>query len=558
MIQLRDYQHAATDAVLRDFESVQSTLAILPTGTGKTIVAAEVIRRLCPQGGAILLAHREELLHQAKGAIEAHTGLQCEFEQGNSHASEIFPADVLLASVQTMISGRNKDARRMHKFSPYNYNLIICDETHHAVAKSWASVLEYFKANTDLKILGITATPERADEEALGQMFESVAFDYSVLNAIRDGWLVPVQQQLIDIQSLDFSHIRTTAGDLNAGDLAAVMEQERNLYGICDVAVKAIGHEKAIHFAVTVKQAELSADIYNRYRPGIAVAVSGKTPKEDRRRIFRDFREGRNGLQLLVNVNVAGEGVDIPDASFLIGGRPTKSKLWYQQALGRIMRPLTGTVDNLNAPNGAIPSVVRREAIKNSLKPVATVMDFVGNAGRHKLVHAIDVLGGKISDKVRELAERELRKTGVPVQIDELVEEAQRKEDEERIRELAAKRARLTAQATYTTRYIDPFDCFDILAPPQRQWDRSKHLSEKQRALLQKQGIDADRLTYAEGKTVLNELFNRWDKNLCSLKQCALLKRFGYDPKGVTREQAGAIITNLKSNGWKRPNVQPV
>ena len=183
-------------------------------------------------------------------------------------------------------------------------------------------------------------------------------------------------------------------------------------------------------------------------------------------------------------------------------------------------------------------------------------MDFVGNAGRHKLIHAVDVLGGKISEKGRELAERELRKTGAPMDVDELVEEADRLEREERERQDRARRAKLIAKATYTTRYVDPFDAFDIVAPNERAHDRGKHLSERQRALLAKQGLDPDRLTYTQGQTILNTLFDRWDKGLASLKQCALLKRFGYDTKNVTREQAGAIITQLKSNGWKRPVVQ--
>jgi len=114
------------------------------------------------------------------------------------------------------------------------------------------------------------------------------------------------------------------------------------------------------------------------------------------------------------------------------------------------------------------------------------------------------------------------------------------------------------SKATYTTRYVDPFDAFDLVAPPDRAVDRTKHLSERQRALLAKQGLDPDRLTYTQGQTILNTLFDRWDKGLASLKQCALLKRFGYETKNVTREQAGAIITQLKSNGWRRVDVQPV
>src|SRR4051794_38695502 len=119
-MKLRDYQTQAVDSVLRDFQNVQSTLCFLPTGTGKSAIFAELIRQLTNgDSGTVLIAHRQELLTQAQRTIESHAGLECEYELGERKASEIFPSPVLLASVQTLCSGRN-GARRMHKFSPYN------------------------------------------------------------------------------------------------------------------------------------------------------------------------------------------------------------------------------------------------------------------------------------------------------------------------------------------------------------------------------------------------------------------------------------------------------
>jgi superfamily II DNA/RNA helicase len=299
-------------------------------------------------------------------------------------------------------------------------------------------------------------------------------------------------------------------------------------------------------FCVTTKQAEMSCEILNRYRSGVAVFASGKTNKEDRRRIIRDFREGKH--QVFVNCDLVGEGFDIPDANLLIDATPTKSKLRYAQRLGRIMRPLAGCVD------GLATAAARKVAIAQSAKPDACVIDFVGNSGRHKLVHAIDILGGKISDTARELAERELRKTGKPQGVDAIVLEAEQRERAERERQEAAKRARLTGRATYTKTFIDPFDSFDLIAPPSRAWDRSKHLTPKQSELLLKQGIDPLKLGYSEGKMVIDQLFHRWKNGLCSLKQAALLKRFGYtDTKNMTKVRAGELITALKANGWRKP-----
>jgi superfamily II DNA or RNA helicase len=573
---LRSYQTQAVDAVLRDFQSVQSTLCCLPTGTGKSLIFAEVVRQLNNgDSAAIVIAHRQELLTQAQHTIEAHAGLDCEYELGERKASEIFPAPVLLASVQTLCSGRN-GARRMHKFSPHNYGLLVIDEFHHATAASYRAVIDYFKANKDLKILGVTATPERADKEALGQICESVAFDYSIQQAIKDGWLVPVQQQLIDIQSLDFSHVRTTAGDLNGADLAAVMESERNLYGICDATMKELENRKAIMFTVSVRQAEMAADILNRYKVGVARFASGKTPVDERRSIMQAFSEG--SFQVLVNCNLVSEGFDVPDAELLIQARPTKSKLLYTQQLGRIMRPLPGTVDfeqcgasttlneggdaqllhhktTSNAAPTFNPAARRRDAIANSAKPVAVVMDFVGNAGRHKLIHAIDILGGNVTPEVRELAETAARKTGRPTAIDQMVINASMKADAQRRALEAARKARLTAKATYSVRTIDPFNSFDITAPPTRAWDSGKTLSEKQRSLLRRQHLDPDMMTYSEGKAVIAEMFRRFNGKLATLRQCHTLKRFGYDTHDLTMQGASELLNQLALNGWKRSDV---
>src|SRR5262249_50300938 len=153
----------------------------------------------------------------------------------------------------------------------------------------------------------------------------------------------------------------------------------------------------------------------------------------------------------------------------------------------------------------------------------------VGNAGKHKLIHAIDILAGKaLHPKVRELAERTLRKSGQPIDIDPLIIEAEQREATERRQKEAARKARLTAKARYTMRLIDPFAAFDIVAPSYAV-NRGKSLSEKQRRLLRRQGIDPDSMTYSEGKTLLNELFRRWNAGLCTLRQADLLRKHGYN-----------------------------
>jgi hypothetical protein len=195
----------------------------------------------------------------------------------------------------------------------------------------------------------------------------------------------------------------------------------------------------------------------------------------------------------------------------------------------------------------------RKAAIAASPKPIATVLDFVGNAGRHKLVRAIDILGGKISPKVRELAERQLLASGKPDRVDQLVIELERKEAEEKHRAEAARKARITGKATYTMRTIDPFRAFDLVAPAARGWDTNKALSEKQRGLLMRNGVDADKLSYTQANQIIQELFRRWNGKFATLRQCNLLKSFGFETRNMSMAEASLKITALKNNGWRRP-----
>ena len=212
---LRPYQSAASDAIFKEWQDNDSTLVVMPTGGGKTILFADVIRRVFPRR-ALVIAHREELIFQARDKIERVTGLKASVEMGEYGAEGgLFgTARVVVSTIQTQCSGGDGGGR-MTKFDPSQFGLLIIDEAHHATSPTYRRVIDYYRTNPALKVLGVTATPDRADEQALGQVFQSVAFDYEVLDAIHDGWLVPIEQQMVHVEGLDYSSIRTTAGDLN-------------------------------------------------------------------------------------------------------------------------------------------------------------------------------------------------------------------------------------------------------------------------------------------------------------------------------------------------------
>ena len=187
--------------------------------------------------------------------------------------------------------------------------------------------------------------------------------------------------------------------------------------------------------------------------------------------------------------------------------------------------------------------------IDASDKPTARIVDFVGNSGRHKLCTSVDILGGHVSERTRELAARKLLE-GAPVRVDEALADAAKEEEAEKQRE-AARRARLTARAKWSAKTVNPFDVFQVEPVAPRGWDKGKHLTNKQANLLRKQGIDPDVLPYGQARQLLNELFARWDKGLCTFGQAKILRKRGL-PTNLTREEAGKTIDSIAiKEGWK-------
>lgn len=523
MMTMRPYQNAAVEGAFKAWEENASTLIVLPTGLGKTVVFSEIVRRMQP-ARSIVIAHREELIFQAAEKIERVTGVAGGIEMGENHATGFFgePPPYVVSTVQTQCSGGDGGGR-MTKFLPEDFGLVVIDEAHHATSATYKRVINYYRQNPNCKILGVTATPDRADEEALGQVFDSVAYEYQILQAIRSGWLVPIQQQMVTVGSMDFSNIKTTAGDLNQGELAEVMEEERNLQAVAQPSVEICGDKRAIVFAATVKQAERLAEIINRYKPDTASWICGKTDKDDRRRILKDFKDGR--LQFVVNVGVLTEGFDDSGVEVIVMARPTKSRALYAQMAGRGTRP-HDTVAGLLG--GCATDAERCAMIANSVKPSCLIVDFCGNAGRHKLVSSADILGGNISDDVAEAVAAKIRENGgKPVDVSEAIQQEMDLREQRR-KEDAARRAELRIKANFLISNIDPFNEWDLTPVVERGWDRHRHFTPKQEmVLMQRIGVDPKKIPYGQGKQLLDEYFRRMQAGYASLKQTRCLKKWG-------------------------------
>jgi superfamily II DNA or RNA helicase len=327
----------------------------------------------------------------------------------------------------------------LRRFKPEEFGLVIIDEAHHAIARSYRKILDYFRDNAAIKVLGVTATPKRSDDLALGKVFDTVAYEYGIEAAVHDGWLVPVRQRIVVVDKLDFSSLRTVAGDFDQGQLERIVSEESVLHEMAAPTVELAGNGPVLVFTVGVKQAQELAAIFNRYKPNSAAWVSGETPTDERRETVKRYQDGN--LQFLCNCGVFLEGFDAPRTALVVMARPTKSLGLYTQMIGRGTRPLPNAVD------GKEDAIDRRQAIEASSKPMLTVLDFVGNAYQHGsqvAVSAADILGGKYGEPIRAYAKRTMQAEGQSATIDAALERAEAEmllleEETERRRNVQAK-----------------------------------------------------------------------------------------------------------------------
>ena len=542
---LRPYQRAAVDSVFDTFKAASSALIVMPTGTGKTVVFSTIAHEFSA-GRVLVLAHREELINQAAHKLADVTGEKPGIEMGEFHCDESGSlygggCRVIVSSVQTMC----RDSR-LAKFRPELFGLVVIDEAHHSPASTYRKVIDHYRQNQNCKVLGVTATPNRADEEALGQVFEAVAFEYRIPDAINDAWLVPITQQYIEVEALDLSGVRTTAGDLNASDLERVLNEEKAMHGMVHPAIELAGDRQTIFFSPTVSHAERVAEIFNRHRAGSAFCLHGKTPDEARRDTLQ--RYSRREFQYLVNCGLFLEGFDEPWVGCVAVGRPTKSEALYSQMIGRGTRVLPGVVD---AAGYAFEAEDRQERIACSAKPDCLVLDFVGNSGRHKLVSTADILGGKYSDAVVDKARENAGKKVQDGQAVDMQKELEFAEKELAEEEAARKRKALVAKAKYHVQTISPFDLFDVRSGREPGWFKGKLPTARQIEVLSNAGVDTRDVSYWQASQLIDNIKKRRENGLCSYKQAKLLGKYGIDPEGVTFERASELIDQIAKNGWK-------
>ena len=416
MSSLRPYQTAALDAIARELATGNNRILIqLATGLGKTFCAASLLKHgligawleQYPDSRVLFFVHREEIVDQAAEAFqEINPGVMVSIEQGPRRANRY--ADVVVASIQTLAASNGRRLDDLIRYRPFR--VVVADECHRATSASYVNTLVRLgflppadatdvdddvildatqlqanlmawdeRAPKDRLLLGMTATPNRTDGVGLAAVFQSLVFSYPLRKGIEDGYLVPIVPWVVDT-STNIDAVKMQRGDFAPGDLQKTINtEERNRLTVAGWLKKADGRP-TIAFTAGVAHAHDLASAFTV--AGVSArAVSGETPKDERRQILADYRAGL--VTVLTNAQVFTEGTDLPLTSCILMAKPTKSGLTYEQCVGRGLRLYEGKQDCI-------------------------LLDVVDIARKHSLQTAPVLYGlppGLISEKAKTLGE---------------------------------------------------------------------------------------------------------------------------------------------------------
>ncbi len=516
-MELRPYQEEARQAVESEWKKGNSrTLLVLPTGCGKTIVFAKITED-CVRSGArvLILAHRGELLDQAADKIKKTTGLQCAVEKAEESCLSSWYR-VTVGSVQTLMR-----EKRLNQFDPGYFDTIIIDEAHHCISDSYQRILNHFSG---ANVLGVTATPDRGDMRNLGQVFESLAYEYTLPKAIKEGYLSPIKALTIPLK-MDLSGVGVQSGDFKVGDLGTALDPY--LYQIAEEMAKYCRSRKTVVFLPLVKTSQKFRDILNE-RGFSAAEVNGEST--DRAQILSDFDAGR--YNVLCNSMLLTEGWDCPSVDCIVVLRPTKVRSLYCQMVGRGTRLCDG-------------------------KDHLLLLDFLWHTERHELCHPASLIC-ETEEVAQQMTKNLEDSAGYPVDIEEAEEQASSdvvaQREEALAQQLAEMRKRkkklvdplqyeMSIQAEDLSSYVPAFGW--EMAPP----------TQKQITALEKRGILPDQIDNAgKAALLLDRLEKRQAEGLTTPKQIRFLEGRGFQHVGTWQfETAKRLIDRIACNGWRVP-----
>lgn len=514
---LRPYQQQARENIFEQWNSgVKRTLLVLPTGCGKTIVFAKVTEDCVRSGDRVLImAHRGELLDQAADKIHKATGLGCAVEKAEESCQGSW-FRIVVGSVQTLTR-----PKRLNQFPEDYFDTIIIDEAHHCISDSYQRVLKHFP---EANVLGVTATPDRGDMKNLGAYFESLAYEYTLPKAIKEGYLSPIKALTLPLK-IDMSGVGVQAGDFKVSDIGTALDPY--LYSIADEMEKYCLNKKTVVFLPLVKTSQKFRDILNE-KGFKAAEVNGDS--QNRAEILEAFDKG--AYNVLCNSMLLTEGWDCPSVDCIVVLRPTKVRSLYCQMVGRGTRLSPG---------------------KESL----LLLDFLWHTERHELCHPASLIceNEEVAQKMTENLEAA---AGCPVDIEEAERTAaedvvtQREEAlAKQLEEMKRRKKKLvdplqfemSIQAQDLSGYVPSFGW--EMAPP----------SDQQKKTLEKLGILPDQIDNAgKASMLLDRLGKRRAEGLTTPKQIRFLEGKGFEHVGTWQfEAAKNMIDRIAANGWRIP-----
>ena len=511
---LRPYQQQARERIHAEWENGHTrTLLVLPTGTGKTIVFASVAADQVRAGDRVLiLAHRGELLEQAADKLQRSTGLVSAVEKADATCLNTW-FRVVVGSVQTL-----QRTARLERFSHDYFGTIIIDEAHHAITDGYRRILDYFGS---AKVLGVTATPDRGDMRNLGEVFDSLAFEYKLTDAIKEGYLCRIMAQTIPLK-LDISSVTMSGGDYAVGDLGTALDPYLEQIA-AEMAQRCKGR-KTVVFLPLITTSQKFRGLLNSH--GFRAAeVNGQST--DRKEVLADFDAGK--YNVLCNSMLLTEGWDCPSVDCVVVLRPTKVRSLYSQMVGRGTRLSPGKSDLL-------------------------LLDFLWMTDKYELCRPADLV---CEDRAvaRQMTEN-LAQTGCPEDIEEAAVQASEDVVAQREEALAKQ---LEEQRRKKAKLVDPLQYeMSIQAEdlagyvPAFGWEAGPP-TEQQAAALEKLGILPDAVESAgKASLLLDRLHKRRDEGLTTPKQIRCLEKYGFQHVGRwSFEQAKHMIDRIAASGWR-------
>lgn len=500
---LRQYQADAIRATQQGWDHYQRQLMVVPTGGGKTIIFSKLAEQT--KGRTLILAHREELVLQAIDKLYKSTGIQAGMLKGmdsNAHHGH----ETVVGSIQTVIN-------RLDRWPSDHFELIVCDEAHHAVSKSWQKALTHF----DAKVLGVTATPDRGDKRNLGEYFENVSYEVTLLELIRDGFLVPITVKTCPLQ-IDMDGVSQSKGDYDSADLDEVLRPYMS--AIIDQILEHAKGRKTLVFLPLIATSKLFAMIANE-KGLFAEHVSGIS--EDRKQVLKRFATGETNL--LSNAMLLTEGYDEPSVECVVILRPTRSRSLYSQMVGRGTR--------LNEGKGNL-----------------LLLDFLWMHQKHNLVRPAHLIS-KDEEEAQlmiALSEVESQSKGGGQDLEELAETA-REERENKIRRMIAERAHeesVTIDAMEFCANMGDMEAADW--EPTMKW-HSQGISTKQAAILKKAGVNMSTVRGKGHASKLIDVYFKYQNNRpATPKQRSYMARMGHpNSENATAKDAKEFFNSLRA-----------